>query len=403
MNTQTAVSIVPSAKNGLMFLACTGLFAYGILVAFLGAVLPDLCARLSIGTNLGGLLFSVLYIPQIVAVFAVGPVIDRYGAKPAICTGSILCGAGFAGAGMAGGFPTLAIAMLVLGVGGSLVSNASNTLVADLRPENRAAALNVGHAFFGLGAAFFPTAVAVSEGRMGLSPAIGVTVFLTGGIAFLAMFRDFPSRQLAEQLNWRVVCGVISHPAAKILSAVALLTTGLAVSIGGWLRFYLEQQFSSSGQTSGLVLTLFWGLTVISRLISGRVLKVLPGPQLVLCCSSGTFLGLILLTVAPDCKMAVAGVIVCGLSYGPIYPTTLASAGTHFRKFFATVFGCIQGAGLLGGMALPPMVGWVANAASMRLGLWTLVTAAMLLTMFQATFVSYDLRTRRPVESRSRP
>lgn len=386
-----------------MVVACAGLFMYGILVAFLGAVLPGLCARLSLGTDRGGLLFSVLYFPQLVAVFAAGPLIDRYGAKPAICTGAILCGAGFAGAGLAGSYPPLAMAMLVLGVGGSLVSSASNTLVADLHPENPASALNVGHAFFGLGAAFFPAAVAVSESQMGLVPAIGVTVLLAGSIASFAWSRDFPNRPGAGPLNWRVVRGVISHPAILILSAVVLITTGLAVSIGGWLRFYLEQQFSASGRTSGLVLTLFWSLTVIARLVSGRVLKVLRGPHLVLGCSVCTFLGLMLVTMATDCIMAVLGVIVCGLSYGPIYPTTVGSAGTHFRKFFATVFGCMQGAGLLGGMVLPVVLGWVASTASIRLGLWLLVAGAILLVAFQATFVSYELRMRRPEEPQPLP
>jgi len=403
MNSQTVVYGAPRMRMSLMFVACTGLFVYGILVAFLGAVVPGLCARLSLGPDRAGLLFSVLYLPQVVAVFAAGPVIDRYGVKPAICTGAVLCGAGFAGTGLAGSYLPLAIATLVLGVGGSLVSIASNTLVADLHPENPASGLNVGHAFFGLGAAFFPTAVAVSESQLGLGPAIGVTVLLTGGMATFALSCDYPNRQAAGEINWRVVRGVISHPAVTILCAVALLTTGLAVSIGGWLRFYLELQFSASGRTSGLLLTLFWSLTVIARLLSGRVLKVLRGPPLVLGCSLGTFLGLMLLTMASGRRMAVAGVIVCGLSYGPIYPTTLASAGTHFRKFFATVLGCIQGAGLLGGMVLPPVVGWVASTASIRVGLWVLVAAAILLTAFQATFVGYDLRTQRPEEHRSRP
>jgi fucose permease len=401
MNAQTVVVIEPRTRMSLMFVACAGLFLYGMLVAFLGAVMPSLCARLSLGTDRSGLLFSVLYFPQILAVFAAGPVIDRYGAKPAFCTGAILCGAGFAGAGLAGSYPLLVMATLVLGVGGGLVSNASNTLVTDLNPENPASSLNVGHAFFGLGAAFFPAAVAVSERQMGLIPAIGVTLLLTGGIALFALSRDFPIRQAAGQLNWRVVRGVISHPAVPILSAVVLITTGLAVSIGGWLRFYLEQEFSASGRASGLVLTLFWSLTVIARLISGRVLKVLRGPRFVLWCSISVLLGLMLLTMAPYWKMAVAGVIACGLSYGPIYPTTVGSAGAHFPKFFATVFGCMQGAGLLGGMVLPPLVGWVASTSSIRLGLWSLVAGAILLVAFQATFVGYEPRMRRPEEPQS--
>ena len=390
MDFESVAVVTPRSRRTLMLVACGGLFVYGVLVAFLGAALPGLRTRLSLSPDLSGLLFSFLYLPQILAVSAAGPLIDRSGTRLAIFLGAILCGAGFAGAGFAGSYRLLLVAMLVLGVGGSLLSSASNTLVADLYPENPASALNVGHAFFGLGAVFFPAAVTLTESRVGLAPPIGMTLLLTGGVAVLASLRDFPNRHAGKEFNWLAARGVVSHPAVLILSAVVFLTTALAVSLGGWLRLYMEQQFSTSGRVSGMILTLFWGLTMTGRLTSSQVLKVARGPQLVLWCSVGMLLGLLLLTMAPDLVVAVAGVIVCGLSYGPIYPTTVGSAGMHFRKFFATVFGMMQVAGLLGGLVLPAAIGWVATVASIGVGLWLLVAAAILLVALQATFVGYE-------------
>ncbi|MBZ5544067.1 MAG: MFS transporter [Acidobacteriia bacterium] len=390
MDFESVAVVAPHSKRTLMLIACGGLFVYGVLVAFLGAALPELRTRLSLTPDLSGLLFGFLYLPQILAVSAAGPLIDRSGTKLAVFLGAILCGAGFAGAGFAGSYRLLAVAMLVLGVGGSLLSSASNTLVADLYPENPASALNVGHALFGLGAVFFPAAVTLTESRMGLALPIGMTLFLTGGVAVLASSRDFPNRHAGRELNWLAARRAVSHPAVLILSAVVFLTTALAVSIGGWLRLYMEQQFSSSGHVSGLILTLFWGLTMTGRLTSSQVLKVVRGPQLVLWCSLGMLLGLLLLAMAPDRVMAVAGVVVCGLSYGPIYPTTVGSAGIHFREFFATVFGIMQAAGLIGGLVLPVAIGWVARIASFGAGLWLLVAAAILLVALQATFVGYE-------------
>jgi len=167
------------------------------------------------------------------------------------------------------------------------------------------------------------------------------------------------------------------------------------VSIGGWLRLYLEQQFSISGGVSGMILTLFWGLTMAGRLTSTRVLQVVRGPQLAFWCSVSILLGLLLLTMAPDHIVAVGAVIVCGLSYGPIYPTTVGSAGMYFRKFFATVFATMQAAGMIGGMVFPAAIGWIAKRASIGAGLWLLVVAAILLVALQATFIGYERRMRR--------
>ena len=386
------VAALPTSRKALMATACGGLLLYGVLTAFLGAAMPQLQARLALTPGLCGLLFSFLYLPQILVVSAVGPLIDRFGTRFAFSLGAVLCAGGFAGAGCAGSYGLLAGAMLVLGAGGSLLSSASNTLVADLYPENSGSALNVGHALFGLGAVFFPAAVILTENRMGLLPSIGMTLLLSGCIAVLALACHFPNRHAGRIFNWRAARGTISDPAVLIMSAVVFLTTALAVSIGGWLRLYMEQQFSTSGSASGMILTLFWGLIMAGRLASSQVLKVARGPQLVLWCSVSMLLGLLVLTMAPDPAVAVVGVIVCGVSYGPIYPTTVGSAGRHFRKYFATVFGGMQAAGLIGGMVLPAAIGWVAKNASIGAGLWLLVAAATLLVALQAMFVWYERR-----------
>ena len=375
-----------------MATACGGLLLYGVLTAFLGASMPQLRARLALTPGLCGLLFSFLYLPQILVVSAVGPLIDRFGTRFAFSLGAVLCAGGFASAGYAGSYGLLAGAMLVLGVGGSLLSSASNTLVAELYPENSGAALNVGHALFSLGAVFFPAMVMLTESRMGLLPSIGMTLLLSGGIAVLPLAYHFPNRHAGRAFNWREAQGTISDPAVLIMSAVVFLTTALAVSIGGWLRLYMEQQFSTSGSASGMILTLFWGLTMAGRLASFQALKVARGPQLVLWCSVSMLVGLLVLMMAPGPAVAVVGVIVCGVSYGPIYPTTVGSAGRHFRKYFATVFGGMQAAGLIGGMLLPAAIGWVAKNATIGTGLWLLVAAGTLLVALQAMFVWYERR-----------
>ena len=46
MDCESMVKVGPHARRILMPLACCGLFVYGVLVAFLGASMPDLRARL---------------------------------------------------------------------------------------------------------------------------------------------------------------------------------------------------------------------------------------------------------------------------------------------------------------------------------------------------------------------
>jgi fucose permease len=55
------------------------------------------------------------------------------------------------------------MAMLVLGVGGSVLSGPSDILVGCFCPDNRASRLNLGHGLFGLGAIFFLVHATLTE------------------------------------------------------------------------------------------------------------------------------------------------------------------------------------------------------------------------------------------------
>ena len=58
-----------------------------------------------------------------------------------------------------------------------------------------------------------------------------------------------------------------------------------------------------------------------------------------------------------------------GLSYGPIYPTTLAIAGDRYSQRAGTVFGLLFSIALIGGMTFPWAVGQVSEHLSVRAGM----------------------------------
>jgi fucose permease len=64
-----------------------------------------------------------------------------------------------------------------------------------------------------------------------------------------------------------------------------------------------------------------------------------------------------------------AGTALIGLSYGPIFPTTLAIAGDRYPERAGTVFGLLFSIALMGGMLFPWTVGQVSQQISVRAGL----------------------------------
>jgi len=375
-----------------MATACAGLFTYGVLVSFLGATLPELRARLDFDIERGGTLFSILYLPQIVMVIVAGPLIDRFGKRPVLAVGALVCAATMVGVAYAPAYALLAVLVFVLGLAGSFLNTGSNTLVPDLYPEGSSSALNLGNIFFGLGAVFFPLLIALLAVHLGVRPTLWLIALLMAGLGLAVLVENFPAPRAASGFDWKEARRAAFDPAVINLSWVLFFYSALEISTGGWLRTYLEQEFRVSAPTSRWLLTLFWTALMLGRLAASRIVKKVRGPGLVLQASVGAVVGLVLIALATDKWVATAGIVVCGLSYAPVFPTTAGTASTYFPKHFGTVFGIMMATGLIGGLVLPAVVGYVAKASTVRAGFWLLAGTAALLLITQAIFIGYERR-----------
>ena len=64
-----------------------------------------------------------------------------------------------------------------------------------------------------------------------------------------------------------------------------------------------------------------------------------------------------------------AGVLLVGLSYAGVFPTTLAVAGDLYPKSVGTVFGLLFSVALVGGMMFPWGVGQISQVLGVRYGM----------------------------------
>ena len=207
-----------TATRYLMATACAGLFTFGVMTSFLGATLPELSTRLNFDLGRGGALFSFLYFPQIPMVFLAGPLIDRFGKKPILAGGFLLCAAALVGIAYVPSYAVLGALLVALGLGGSSAMSASNTLIPDLYPENPSSALNLGGVFFGVGAIFFPWLVALMTARLGLVLTLWLITLLVAGVAVVAFMQRFPPASAGGGFDWHEARRLALNPAVLILA-----------------------------------------------------------------------------------------------------------------------------------------------------------------------------------------
>lgn len=376
----------------LMAVACAGLLTFGSLLAFLGATLPELRARLGFDMARSGTLFSFLFLPQIPMSFVAGPLIDRFGKKPILVLGSLTAAAALLGIGLASSYKVLAALVCFLGLGASFVNSSSNTLVPDLYPENPSSAMNLGNVFFSLGAVFFPLVVTLFSARLGLTLTMGLIALFVALPGVLALLQTFPPALAGPGFKWDDVRKATLDPSILSLAVVLLFYSALETSTGGWLRIYAEQAFGASARVSGLILTAFFGSMMVGRLAASFIAKKLRGSWLVMGSAVGALLGLVLLSLAPDIRVATGGAVICGLFYGPIFPTTAGTASTYFPRIFGTVFGILMVVAFTGSMALPLAIGYIAKDTTVRNGIWMIAASAVLLVIAQCVFVVHERR-----------
>ena len=270
--------------------------------------------------------------------------------------------------------------------------SASNTLIPDLFPENPSSALNLGNIFFGVGAIFFPWLLTLLTVRLGLVPTLWLMTLLVVGVAAVALMQRFPAAGSGVGFDWREAHRLALNPAVIILAFVLFFYSAVEVSTAGWTRTFFQQDLLASPHASKAILTIFWTALMVGRLAASQVVKFVRGPHLVLAASVGAVCGLLVVTTAHSVAVATLGIVICGLSYAPVFPTTAGTASTYFPRLFATVFGILMAIGLSGGVILPPVIGYLANTATVRAGIWLVVATASLLVAVQAIFLVYERR-----------
>jgi fucose permease len=142
-------------------------------------------------------------------------------------------------------------------------------------------------------------------------------------------------------------------------------------------------------------LAAYWAALMFGRILSARMLRSITKSQLVAGSALLSVLGCAILLTSQRLVLLVIGVALIGLSYGPIFPTTLAIAGDRYAKRAGTVFGLLFSIALIGGMLLPWAVGQVSQQLGVQMGMLVPALGAVGIIILSIVVMLRD-RVRRP-------
>jgi fucose permease len=355
------------------------MFVFGIVMAILGAILPSLFSEIQISKSEAGNLFFTMNLAMLVMSLLFGPVVDRFGFKVFLAVCSLFVAFAFFLFTTATNYTLVLIAAIVLGFSGGGLNGGTNALTSDIHADRRAAALNILGIFFGFGALTVPFLIGAFLERVGLDPILLFATFL-GLIPFL-LFLSFPFPRPKHEQGFplRQAKSVIKHPLLWLCGFLLFFQSGNEFTAGGWISTYLQEHFGLSPMIASFLLAGYWGAIMSGRLLSSRIVKKIRNETLILGSGFLSLAAALLVVAAPTKELSSSGVILLGLGFAAIFPTTLAMAGEAFPSFTGTAFGIIFVIALMGGMLSPWLAGKVAHIYSIQ--------KAMFIPVFNASMI----------------
>src|SRR5216684_472376 len=364
----------------------------GIVMTFLGPMLPILSARWSLTDEQAGYLISAQFFSSMVGMFASGVLVERRGYRFTLIAGAALMALGMA---LLTSGPWLLglVSVSTFGVGHGITTPAGNLRTAEVNPHGSASALNLINAVWGIGAVSSPFLVAIAQ-RAHQTP-----VFLYGtASALLILLLAFAFARFQPDTRARAKHlstpghSVWSHPLLPVICVLFFVYVGSETSFGGWLTLYSSRMGTGQHSFWAMPASFFWGALLVGRLLAPLALKFHKETAIARIGLALALTGGLAIVAAHSMGLLIPGAVLAGLGLASIFPISVSLFPRWFAESTTTASSPVFASGNIGGAALPWLVGVVStHTGSLRSGfIVPLVGVAAMLTFYVAHGISRD-------------
>ncbi|MFD6904515.1 MFS transporter [Streptomyces sp. NPDC060077] len=368
----------------------------GALFANLLPRYPQIKDDLGIGNAAYGLAVAAFPAGAIVAGLAAGVLVRRLGSARLAVLGTLLTGAGVLAAGLAGSVAVFAAALFLAGAMDAITDVAQNAHGLRVQRRYGRSIINSFHAIWSIGAV---TGGAMAAGAVALDLPRGRHLLISGvvfGVAACVALRHCLPGPDTEPAAVEEGDGTDPGPrrpgkegarprrTAYVLAALVLIATaGTLVEDAGnsWAALYLSTSLDASATLAASGFIALVGAQFIGRLIGDRLVDRFGQRQVARAGGFVVAAGMGLALAVPTVPGTVLGFAAAGFGVATLVPAAMHEADE--------LPGLKPGSGLtivswlmrLGFLCSPPVVGLVADASSLRVGLLVVPLAGLLVVL----------------------
>jgi MFS transporter, FHS family, glucose/mannose:H+ symporter len=361
--------------------ALAGFFVSGLLLAFLGAILPSWGHHVSSDYSTIAWYFVGMIAGLVGSVWIAPPLLAQRGIGWTLAFACGLSSAAFVYlAFVSPPFATLwrVAGLAVIGLAAGVLHTAIFHAISPMYRHDPAATINLAGILFGLGCL---TVALLISGTFYMYTAgailawIAVIPALFGWFYVRARFaadtdRDAvgltTSQRLAHQPPLQAIFAELRSPGAVLFSLVLFFQFGNEWAIAGWLPLFLSQRLGISPATSLLMLALYWFALLIGRVAAQWILPRARHGRILLGSVLAAMLGCLLLMVTDNQSGAMIGILLIGGAFAPIYPLVVEKIGHRFPSYHPGFYNGIFSLAIAGGLLAPCTLGYFASVWGVR-------------------------------------
>jgi len=309
-----------------------------------------------------------------------GAPIDRFGSRPVMRVGFPLLAATLLLPGLAGSALALFLALLVLGLASGALDVAMNAQGIELERRLGRPILSGLHGLWsvglGVGAGVAALAAAVDADPLEHFAAVAAVlalaslVFLRG---LLPVHRPAPGEPEEERVTVRWTVPLV------LLGVIAFCSFVGEGSASDWSAVYLTQELDASPALGAVAFAAFAVAMALARFAADPLRTRLGNVALVRGGSLLAAAGLGIALVVHEPAAAIAGFALLGLGLAPVVPIAFSAAGELDPRATGRLVGRVATIGYVGSVAGPIMIGWLAEATSLRISLGLVVLLALVI------------------------
>jgi predicted MFS family arabinose efflux permease len=352
-------------------------FVSGALFATWGVHVPTVKAHYGLGEQQLAIAMLAAGAGALVALARAGGWVGRWGPRAVTLATGAAAAAGLALLLASTAYPLLLALMFAYGMTSSLFDVAMNAEASEIEHRSGRTLMSGFHALFSLGgmagsavgaavqAAAVPPAL-----HLGLAAVVAVLAVAAGASAMLPVQPDAQP----TPGGWRLPRGSLALMGT--LAAMGLLAEG---AMYDWSVLFLQQERRADGATAALGYASFSAAMAAARFGGDRVRARMAPVALLRASGLLAAAGMVLALLAPWPWLVLVGFAAVGLGFANVVPVLFAAASRVPGTSAAAGIAAVSSLAYVGMMAGPPLIGVVAEHASLAAGLGLVIVFALAL------------------------